>query len=440
MKKITALLLSTSMVLTLSACGGAKSDDSANVSGGKKVTVDFWSAPNTKQVAFWNKMAADYAKDHPNVEIKVSQMPESPTSEAGIQSAIASGTAPTMSENITRGFAAQLAENKAIVNIGETDQFKKVVTDRKMEKTISNWKLADGSQYVMPVFSISDMIAWRTDILKEIGVNEPPKTYSEMLAVGEKLKAKYPDKFLYFNDRISQPTYYFRWTDFFMFYNAATNGNMFVEGNKMVADGKAATDVFSFFKKLSDNKYLLSQKANDAFETGLAVSRYLRTSDVATWKDKFPNLKFGENYAVAPVPVPDGVSTADVKTFADAKGLVVYASATKEQQTAALDFMQWLLSDAKHDLELMQATYNTPARDDVDMNDTFKAFLDENPAIKVFGQQVPNGIPTMNSPKMVDIHTILGEKGVNPIVNNGADPAAAWAQTETEIKAALSKK
>jgi multiple sugar transport system substrate-binding protein len=440
MKKLAAVLLSTALVFTLSACGGSKADSDSNVSGGKKVTVDFWSAPNTKQLGFWNKMATEYAKDHPNVEIKVSQMPESPTSEAGIQSAIASGTAPTMSENITRGFAAQLAENKAIVNIGESEQFKKVVTDRKMDKTISNWKLADGSQYVMPVFSISDMVAWRTDILKELGVNEVPKTYSEVLAVGEKLKAKYPDKFLYFNDRISQPTYYFRWTDFFMFYNAATNGNVLVDGDKLVADSKAATNVFTFFKKLADNKYLLSQKTNDAFETGLAVSRYLRTSDVATWKDKFPNLKFGENYAVAPVPVPDGGNSTDVKTFADSKGLVVYASATKEQRTAALDFMQWLLTNPQHDLELMQATYNPPARDDVATNEIFKTFLDENPAIKVFGEQVPNGIPTMNSPKMVDIHTILGEKGVNPVVNSGADPAAAWTITEEAIQAALSKK
>ena len=34
------------------------------------------------------------------VEVKVQQMPETPSSEAGIQNAIATGTAPAVSENI----------------------------------------------------------------------------------------------------------------------------------------------------------------------------------------------------------------------------------------------------------------------------------------------------------------------------------------------------
>ncbi len=38
------------------------------------------------------------------VEVKVQQMPETPSSEAGIQNAIATGTAPAVSENINRGF------------------------------------------------------------------------------------------------------------------------------------------------------------------------------------------------------------------------------------------------------------------------------------------------------------------------------------------------
>ena len=46
-------------------------------------------------------------------------MKESPTSEAGIQSAIAGKSAPTMSENINRGFAAQLSESKALVPLDE---------------------------------------------------------------------------------------------------------------------------------------------------------------------------------------------------------------------------------------------------------------------------------------------------------------------------------
>ena len=59
-------------------------------------------------------MAEQYKEVNPNVEVTVSAMPESPSSEAGIQSAIASGTAPAASENVFRGFASQLAEAQAM--------------------------------------------------------------------------------------------------------------------------------------------------------------------------------------------------------------------------------------------------------------------------------------------------------------------------------------
>ncbi|EGD49917.1 extracellular solute-binding protein family 1, partial [Thermoanaerobacter ethanolicus JW 200] len=60
-------------------------------------------------------MAEEYAKINPNIKVNVSPMPESPTSEAGIQAALAGGNAPTISENISRGFAAQLVDSKALV-------------------------------------------------------------------------------------------------------------------------------------------------------------------------------------------------------------------------------------------------------------------------------------------------------------------------------------
>ena len=60
-------------------------------------------------------MAADFEKQNEDITVEVSQMKESPSSEATIQSAIASNTAPTLSENINRSFAAQLAASQAIL-------------------------------------------------------------------------------------------------------------------------------------------------------------------------------------------------------------------------------------------------------------------------------------------------------------------------------------
>ncbi len=158
----------------LTACGGgnSKSDDNG------KTKVTFWAAPNPTQVKYWDEMAKAYEKENPDVTIEVSQMKESPSSEATIQSAITSKTAPTMSENINRSFAAQLADSKAIVPLNDVKGLDDVVKERNMSETMDSWKFSDGNQYVLPVYSNPILFAWRLDTLKELGYDAPPKTYS----------------------------------------------------------------------------------------------------------------------------------------------------------------------------------------------------------------------------------------------------------------------
>ena len=104
-------------------------------------------------------MAADFEKQNEDITVEVSQMKESPSSEATIQSAIASNTAPTLSENINRSFAAQLAASQAILPLEKQDSFDTIVKARNMSQTIDSWKFSDGSQYVLPVYSIRFCLA-----------------------------------------------------------------------------------------------------------------------------------------------------------------------------------------------------------------------------------------------------------------------------------------
>jgi len=113
MKKIlfgaTAILVGTTL---LSACGGNSEDSAAN---DEKTNITFWAAPNPTQLKYWQEMADEFEKQNEDITVEVTQMKESPSSEATIQSAIASNTAPTLSENINRSFAAQLAASEAIL-------------------------------------------------------------------------------------------------------------------------------------------------------------------------------------------------------------------------------------------------------------------------------------------------------------------------------------
>ena len=159
MKKIlfgaTAILVGTTL---LSACGGNPEDSAANDG---KTNITFWAAPNPTQLKYWQEMADEFEKQNEDITVEVTQMKESPSSEATIQSAIASNTAPTLSENINRSFAAQLAASEAILPLEQQASFDTIVEDRNMKQTIDSWKFSDDSQYVLPVYSNPILFGWR---------------------------------------------------------------------------------------------------------------------------------------------------------------------------------------------------------------------------------------------------------------------------------------
>ncbi|MDQ0199246.1 extracellular solute-binding protein [Neobacillus ginsengisoli] len=437
-KKVASVMFAASLTLGgLAACSTGNNDAKTSSSKSGVTTIEFWAAPNPTQQVYWKQMADEFDKANPTIKVNVSPMKESPTSEASIQSAIAGGSAPTMSENINRGFAAQLADSKALVPLDTVAGFDKVKQSRNMTNTMKGWQFADGHQYVLPIYSNAMLFGWRLDILKQLGYNEPPKTYSEMLDVAKKLKAKFPDKYVWAKADLADPTAWKRWFDFFMLYDAASNGNKFVEGSKFTGDQRAGEQVLGLVNDLRKDNALLTRQSQDPFESGLGIFVDVGPWTIPYWADKFPNMKYNETYTLTPPPVPDGVDTTKVHTFADTKGLVIYASATKAQQKAAMTFINWVYSNPKNDLTWLEKTSLPPARDDLSTNDTFKAFFDKNPALQPYAAAVPNGIPPMDNAKYNDLQTFIGQQAFNPVVKGEKDPKAAWTDMQKAIEGAL---
>ncbi|WP_173915416.1 extracellular solute-binding protein [Halobacillus sp. Marseille-Q1614] len=432
MKKLLNLRLFVLMFASLFVVAGCQSGESSGDGSSEDGTVEFefWAAPNPTQEQFWDNMAQQYMEENEDVKINVSPMPESPSSEAGIQSAIAAGNAPAISENISRGFAAQLAESNAVVPLNEFEGYDELIDERQMTETMSTWTFTEDQQFVLPIYSNAMLFGWRIDILNELGFEEVPKTYDEVLEVGKKLKEEYPEKHLWARADLVKPTWSARWFDFFMLYNAASEGNGFVEGNEFTADDEAGVETLKFFQDLSENELLLTREATDPFESGDSIMMDLGPWTFSYWDERFPEMEQGETYELAMPPVHDGEEST---TFADTKGLSIYASASKEQQQAAFDFVKWVFSDAENDLEWFEATNLPPARDDLATNETFTSFLEENPELKQYADNIPNSVPPMDSPQTAEIQELIGTEGLNPVVNGEKDAEKAW----EDIKAAI---
>ncbi|WP_035724450.1 extracellular solute-binding protein [Gracilibacillus boraciitolerans] len=442
MKKfVWFLLVSTLLVLLISACSNDDNEQDVQESQGENtdtnegvIEIDFWSATNPTQDAFWKKVAEEFNAEQDNIQVNVSQMRETPTSEATIQSAIAGGEAPVFSENISRGFAAQLAKSEALVSLNTLEGWEELLESRKMSETVKPWRFSDDNQYVLPIYSNPMLFGWRVDILNELGFEEMPQTYSEVLEVADALKQEKSDTFFWAKSDLADPTAWMRWFDFFMLYNAASEGNNFIEGNEFVADDKAGQQVLDLMYQLQERDALLVREASDPFETGLGIFTDIGPWTFAYWEEQFPEMKYGETFDLALPPVPDNADTEEINTFADTKGVVIYASATEEEQQAAVDFLTWVYSDPDRDLQWFEQTDLPPARDDLTTNESFQDFLDENPALVPYAEAVPYAVPPIDNPNFNELQTLIGQEAFNPVVGGAKEPEEAWNDMKQAIE------
>lgn len=419
-------------ILVLTACGNKSAGEDDKENG--DVEFEFWTAPSPTHETFWVQMADAYTDENPNVKIDVSQMPESPTSEAGIQTALAAGSAPAISQNISRGFAAQLAESEAILPLNEFEGFEDLISEREMTETMSSWEFSDGNQYVFPGYSSPILMAWRIDILKELGFDKPPTVYSEVIEIGEKLKEEYPDKHLWIDSDFANPTWYKRWFDFFPLYNAASDGNKFIEDSKLIADDVAGIKTLTFFQELIEKKLLLARETTDPFESGESILTNVRAGHLEEWEQKFPEMKLDETFALSMPVIPDEGTPDNLKTFADTKGVSIYTQASQEQQQAAFDFITWVYSNPENDLEWFKKTNSPPSRDDLASNEVFTEYLEEKPALKIFAENIPNALPTIDNVNFAEVLESLGTEALVPIIGMKKKAEDGWQDMTEAIK------
>jgi multiple sugar transport system substrate-binding protein len=400
--------------------------------------VRFWSAPNPSQTQFWEEMAQAYREVNPDVTITVTPIPESPTSEAAILASLAGGTGPTISENIFIGFGAQLYNASAVVPLNTLPGWAELLAERNMETAIETWAFPDGNFYVLPIYTNAMLFGWRLDALQELGVETPPRTYSEILEVCATLREQNPNRFLLARADLVSNVWWQRWFDFFILYDSASGGAPFIVGNEIVADDEAAVAVFDFYRRLNEAGCILTREVTTPFEVGNSIWSQLGPWTFSNWRENFPELQLGENFVLTDPPVPDEVPEGEpVYTFADAKGLVIYQNAPEEAREAAWEFVRWVFSDPANDLAWLERTSLPPTRDDLSTNETFAAFFEENPALVQYAEAIPYAVPPIVNQNFADIQTALSEQGLTPAVQGDKTPERAWEDAKAAMQALL---
>ncbi len=404
-------------------------NQNATTSSGETINVDFWTAPQSVQFNFWSNKADDFNNANvtvngKTVKVLVQQMPESPSSEAGIQNALATKTAPALSENINRGFAKILSSSEVIYDLSKEDWFNEVINSRSFEEGIKAWEI-DGSQYVLPLYVNPMVYQWNMKALKAMGINEPPITVEDLKYMVAKfrenkdtsLKELGVTNTFYRPSLTRQDQWWDRWFDFQMQYVAFTQGKSWVENDKLILENEPSKEVFELYGILGDTiqlSELSTQWITDRVPYVFSIN--------APWEIQAlreANKTYGlEGDYVYSQPI---VKNKDDKPycFGDSKGIVFYKSdnITEDMHNGAVEFVKWVYNaenSTQTDLDWLNATYMLPARGDLNENQEFVKFLEENVELQGLASFVPYAVPSMASDKMTDIQTAFTEFGFAP--------------------------
>ncbi|WP_058301109.1 ABC transporter substrate-binding protein [Gorillibacterium timonense] len=189
-KKMTGLVLSSVLVLSLAACGSSKSDKEAgsgtdNAASGKKVTVSmgFWGTAQDLQV--YQDAAKTISTEYPNLELKIKQYPSAGDFWNTLPGEIAAGVAPDFIKTSNEG-AYEYIDKGLFTSLDDLITSTGVDMTRFTETSKNIWKV-NGKQYGIPNSVMPAMFFVNQTMWEEKGLGEYPKTWEEVEAAAKKL-------------------------------------------------------------------------------------------------------------------------------------------------------------------------------------------------------------------------------------------------------------
>lgn len=423
-KWLNLLLVAVTISSTFLGLAGTR-----QASAQEEITVDFWTAPQAVQYNLWTERANAFNETNTEIDgkvikVNVQQMPETPSSEAGIQNAIATGTAPAVSENVNRGFASILAASEVVYDLSQEEWFQEVVEARQMDEALESWAI-NGAHYVLPVYVNPMVWQWNVKGLEALGLDAAPATVEEfqaaMVAFGENKDAlaEIGVTHSFYRPSLSRPDQYWdRWFDFQMIYNAISQAKPILENNQLVMDKQDAIDALNVIGMFG-NSVQLGELASVWIEDVPSVLVTINAPWEITLYEEYEKI-YGEDFVYGPALVKEEGDTP--YNYADSKGLSFYKTSniSEEQHLGAVEFVKWVFNaenSAQSDLEWLEATTMLPVRGDLNDNEMFSEVLDQYPALAALAEWVPYSIPGLATDKDSDIWTAFTEVATAPYLN-----------------------
>ncbi|WP_369368621.1 extracellular solute-binding protein [Streptomyces sp. CG4] len=170
--------------LTLSACGGGSGSGNGEVTL-KLVAADYGDKASNSSSLYWRDVAKRFTAANPKIKVDV-QVINWNDIDAQVKTMIQSGDVPDILQ--TGGYADKVADDL----LYPAEDVLSVKTRSNLIPGFAKAGEVKGVQYGIPFVSSARALFYNKALFKQAGIDQAPKTWSELTADAQKIKAKVP--------------------------------------------------------------------------------------------------------------------------------------------------------------------------------------------------------------------------------------------------------
>jgi len=369
----------------------------------------YWCSNNSDEIKFAKISTDEWNKNNPNDQVKYQAVPEGRSSEEIILAAVVGNTTPDIYSNMWQGDVEAYAQAGVLIALDSLKGFNDFLYERCDSSVIEEIKSLDGHIYQIPWKINPIMLIYNVNLIKDLELQGPPKTYSEFFNASQKFQKDfdgdgYIDRWFGYSE--VEVTWWQRFFDFYPLYLAASGGAPLVKNNQAVFNNKYAIEVFSFLQEMYKKNYFSKEKLSarqDVFLAGVTATRFTGPWEIAH-AEKFKPKGFEYEYTF--MPVPDG-HKGPVYTYGDPKNIVIFKTCKDPQ--AAWNYIKTMISN-EGDLKLLAITNQLPRRKNLNSNPFFNDYFINNPKMKIFADQSEYVKGTDASPVLKEIFDLISQQ------------------------------
>ncbi len=379
-------MLMKSVLIVLAVCGllGCRQEQPSDQAPPEFVELTYWPAPNQQEVQLADSLVRKWNRLHPTIRVRMQPIPVSQSTEEVLLAAIAGKTTPDICSNIWPGALHEYTRAGGLIALDQFPDFDSVLSSRTAHDLLLSFRSDDGHVYQIPWKTNPVMMFYNKRLLREAGIQNVPRTFSEYLAAGTRVTRDRDGDGqidVWMGERDIRPIWWQRLFDFYPFYIAASHGRTLFDHGAVSFHNRAAEQVMAFFQACYTSRLYPRTffQGGDPFLLEKKATHFSGPWEIAAIEKFAPHMDYG----IAPLPVPDD-HDGPVYTYGDFKNIALFANTKYPRE--AWEFAKFLVQ-AEHDALLLEICNQIPVRGDLLENPLFGEYFARRPVMRAFAQQ-----------------------------------------------------